>query len=69
MVTAKVWVLAKRPLGEPTLEDFKLQEEKLPACGEGGEAEGNRGRRGGGRGGTGKGEGGDGRRKGRGGEK
>ncbi|XP_063591685.1 prostaglandin reductase 1-like [Penaeus indicus] len=35
MVTAKVWVMAKRPLGEPTLEDFKLQEEQLPACGEG----------------------------------
>nr|XP_045610513.1 prostaglandin reductase 1-like [Procambarus clarkii] len=36
MVTAKVWVLDRRPQGEPVLQDFKLQEEELPPCPPGG---------------------------------
>ncbi|KAG0710747.1 Prostaglandin reductase 1 [Chionoecetes opilio] len=35
MVVAKVWRLARRPVGTPRLEDFVLEEEVLPACGEG----------------------------------
>ncbi|XP_042231321.1 prostaglandin reductase 1-like isoform X1 [Homarus americanus] len=35
MVKAKVWVLDRRPLGEPTIEDFKLLEEDLPPCSDG----------------------------------
>lgn len=35
MVVAKVWVLKRRPVGEPTVEDFQLVDEELPPCGDG----------------------------------
>lgn len=35
MVVARTWVVAKRPQGEPTVDDFQLKEETLPECGEG----------------------------------
>ncbi|KAK4310784.1 hypothetical protein Pmani_017684 [Petrolisthes manimaculis] len=35
MVVSKVWQLVKRPQGLPTLDDFKLIEQKLPPCSDG----------------------------------
>jgi len=35
MVVARKWIVARRPTGEPTVQDFKLEEETLPNCGEG----------------------------------
>ena len=36
-VTAKKWVLANKISGQPTLDDFKIVTEKLPAVENGGE--------------------------------
>jgi len=35
MVVAKVWQLAKRPQGLPTVDDFKCVDEQLPPCADG----------------------------------